>query len=78
MVTIGSGPLVIWIIARQHPGEPMAEWCSEGAFWRCLRRCVCSHAVSVAVPVTASMSVSMSVFYLRVPLVYLSYSVHLS
>merc|ERR1712166_25233 len=34
VVTMGSGPLVVWIIARQHPGEPMAEWCSEGLLHR--------------------------------------------
>ncbi len=28
---MGGGPLQIWIIARQHPGESMAEWWMEGA-----------------------------------------------
>ena len=36
MVTIGSGPLKIWAIARQHPGEPMAEWWMEGYLHRLL------------------------------------------
>ena len=32
LITIGdeSKPLKIWSIARQHPGEPMAEWWMEG------------------------------------------------
>ncbi|MCB9797288.1 MAG: carboxypeptidase family protein [Alphaproteobacteria bacterium] len=29
-VKIGEGPLVVWAIARQHPGESMAEWWMEG------------------------------------------------
>ena len=29
-VTIGSGPVQVWVIARQHPGESMAEWLAEG------------------------------------------------
>ena len=28
---IGSGPLNVWLYARQHPGESMAEWWMEGA-----------------------------------------------
>ncbi len=31
LLTIGSGPLQIWLYARQHPGETMAEWWMEGA-----------------------------------------------
>lgn len=31
MLTIGTGPLQIWLYARQHPGETMAEWWMEGA-----------------------------------------------
>jgi hypothetical protein len=23
-------PILIWLIARQHPGEPQAEWYAEG------------------------------------------------
>jgi murein tripeptide amidase MpaA len=34
MVTIGTGPLKIWAIARQHPGESMAEWWMEGYLLR--------------------------------------------
>jgi len=29
-VVVGNGPLPIWVIARQHPGESMAEWLAEG------------------------------------------------
>lgn len=36
LITAGSGPLVIWVIARQHPGESMAEWCVEGFLERLL------------------------------------------
>ncbi len=31
---IGDGPLQIWLYARQHPGETMAEWWMEGALER--------------------------------------------
>jgi len=27
----GTGPLQVWLFARQHPGESMAEWWIEGA-----------------------------------------------
>lgn len=30
----GSGSLPVWIIARQHPGETMTEWCIEGLLAR--------------------------------------------
>ena len=30
-LTIGEGPLTVWLYARQHPGESMAEWWMEGA-----------------------------------------------
>ncbi|QIL03204.1 carboxypeptidase family protein [Sphingomonas sinipercae] len=30
-LTIGNGPLSVWLYARQHPGETMAEWWMEGA-----------------------------------------------
>ena len=33
-LTIGSGPKPIWLYARQHPGESMAEWWMEGALER--------------------------------------------
>ena len=36
LVTIGEGPRKIWIIARQHPGESMAEWWMEGFLDRLL------------------------------------------
>lgn len=35
MLTFGNGPLNLWLAARQHPGESMAEWCAEG-FMRAL------------------------------------------
>jgi murein tripeptide amidase MpaA len=28
---LGDGPLQVWLYARQHPGETMAEWWMEGA-----------------------------------------------
>jgi murein tripeptide amidase MpaA len=28
---IGEGPINVWLYARQHPGETMAEWWMEGA-----------------------------------------------
>lgn len=31
MLTIGEGPKSVWLYARQHPGESMAEWWAEGA-----------------------------------------------
>jgi murein tripeptide amidase MpaA len=31
---IGEGPLHVWLYARQHPGETMAEWWMEGALGR--------------------------------------------
>ena len=30
-LTIGEGALKVWLYARQHPGETMAEWWMEGA-----------------------------------------------
>jgi murein tripeptide amidase MpaA len=30
-LTIGTGELQVWLYARQHPGETMAEWWMEGA-----------------------------------------------
>ena len=30
-LTIGEGPIRVWLYARQHPGESMAEWWMEGA-----------------------------------------------
>lgn len=35
-VTVGVGPTQVWIIARQHPGESMAEWWVEGLLERLL------------------------------------------
>jgi len=31
---LGEGPLQVWLYARQHPGESMAEWWMEGALLR--------------------------------------------
>lgn len=33
-VRVGDGPRVVWLIARQHPGESMAEWCLDGLLAR--------------------------------------------
>jgi murein tripeptide amidase MpaA len=33
-LTMGEGPVQIWLQARQHPGETMAEWWMEGALTR--------------------------------------------
>jgi murein tripeptide amidase MpaA len=33
-LVIGEGPRTIWLYARQHPGESMAEWWMEGALER--------------------------------------------
>lgn len=30
-LTMGTGRKPVWLIARQHPGEPMCEWWMEGA-----------------------------------------------
>ncbi|MEW9853780.1 M14 family metallopeptidase [Novosphingobium sp. M1R2S20] len=30
-IEMGAGPLQVWLYARQHPGESMAEWWMEGA-----------------------------------------------
>lgn len=30
-LSLGSGPVQVWLIARQHPGETMAQWWIEGA-----------------------------------------------
>ena len=35
-LAIGDGPLQVWLYARQHPGETMAEWWMEGALERLL------------------------------------------
>jgi len=33
---LGGGPLQVWLYARQHPGETMAEWWMEGAIEKLL------------------------------------------
>jgi len=33
---LGEGPLNVWLYARQHPGETMAEWWMEGALEKLL------------------------------------------
>jgi len=33
---VGEGPVQVWLYARQHPGETMAEWWMEGAIERLL------------------------------------------
>ncbi|MGH6611027.1 MAG: M14 family metallopeptidase [Burkholderiaceae bacterium] len=35
-LTVGSGARQVWIIARQHPGETMAEWFVDGLLRRLL------------------------------------------
>ncbi len=35
-ITVGTGDKTIWVIARQHPGETMAEWWMEGFLARLL------------------------------------------
>ena len=35
-LTLGEGPLTVWAIARQHPGESMAAWWMEGFLARLL------------------------------------------
>jgi murein tripeptide amidase MpaA len=35
-LTVGEGPRVVWVIARQHPGEAMASWWMEGFLGRLL------------------------------------------
>ncbi len=34
LITLGEGEKKVWLIARQHPGESMAEWWMEGALER--------------------------------------------
>ncbi len=34
LLTLGEGPVRVWLYARQHPGETMAEWWMEGALDR--------------------------------------------
>ncbi len=34
VVEVGDGPRHVWLYARQHPGETMAEWWMEGALER--------------------------------------------
>ena len=34
LLTLGEGPKQVWLYARQHPGETMAEWWMEGALDR--------------------------------------------
>ncbi len=34
LLTLGDGPKKVWLYARQHPGESMAEWWMEGALER--------------------------------------------
>lgn len=34
LLTMGEGPKQVWLYARQHPGETMAEWWMEGALER--------------------------------------------
>lgn len=36
---MGAGPLQVWLFARQHPGESMAQWWMEGALERLVDPC---------------------------------------
>lgn len=36
LVSAGTGPLNLWVAARQHPGESMAEWLADGLLRRLL------------------------------------------
>jgi len=44
-VTVSGGPLPVWIIARQHPGESMAEWLAEGLLERLVGDSTAAQAV---------------------------------
>lgn len=44
-VMVGTGPLPVWVIARQHPGESMAEWLAEGLLDTLLGDSVAARAV---------------------------------
>jgi len=35
-ITVGQGPLQVWLLGRQHSGETMASWWMEGALTRLL------------------------------------------
>ena len=34
LLKVGTGPLKVWVIARQHPGESQAEFYTEGLLER--------------------------------------------
>lgn len=34
LLTLGDGAQRVWVVARQHPGEAMAEWLAEGLLER--------------------------------------------
>lgn len=36
LLRVGTGPRKLWVVARQHPGESMAEWWMEGFLRRLL------------------------------------------
>lgn len=36
LVTVGTGAAPVWVVARQHPGESMAEWWADGFLGRLL------------------------------------------
>lgn len=36
LIEVGEGPRPVWVVARQHPGESMAEWFAEGMLERLL------------------------------------------
>tara|TARA_R110000787_G_scaffold9028_6_gene31374 strand:+ start:27051 stop:28181 length:1131 start_codon:yes stop_codon:yes gene_type:complete len=56
LLTIGDGPKQVWLYARQHPGESMAQWWMEGALERltdeedAVARLLCQQATIHLVP----------------------------
>ena len=37
MITIGNGKKIVWVVARQHPGESIGSWIMEGFLRKLLR-----------------------------------------
>lgn len=59
LVTVGEageGKRAVWVVSRQHPGESMAEWCTEGLLRRltdpadAVARALLARAVFYVVP----------------------------
>lgn len=45
LLRAGNGPLAVWLIAQQHPGEHMAEWFMEGLIEQLLDGSAASEAL---------------------------------